>query len=207
MPDPDYAGWQADPSALLAFLQTNIIATGLLPNSQQPGVPEYLYLDKKDTPVIQDGKEVGKVWYLKASDKNTTNTALFSYICDYQKNDTKFVMLGDRAKFCFTITMNGCTFGIGAPNSSGDVIVSHCNRASDSNQAVTQRDITRGGHKNANVTLLEPSMYRPVAQMTCTTFGLRIGSTWKFYFQSYRPSGGQFLFFGTMPIETQSLTK
>lgn len=206
MPDPDYAGWEANPAAILAFMSDNIIATGLLPNAQQNSMPEYLALTKTATRVTKDGRDAGWVYYLKASTETSSATALKSYICDYAKNNTNYALLSDKAKFCFTITMNGCTFGIGMPNSSGDVIVSHSNRASDPNQAETQRDITLGGHRNGQVTMLEPSMYRPVAKMTCTTFGLRIGGRWKFYFQSYRPNGGSFEYFGALPITTQGMT-
>lgn len=206
MPDPDYAAFQRDPSSILTFMRTELIATGLLPNAKQKGVPEYLALSKTETPTVQNGVNVGNVWYLKASDHTGTDSALFSYICDYEKNNTHYVMLGDRAKFCFTITMNGCTFGIGTPNSYGDVIVSHSNRASDSNQSETQRDITLGGHRNQQVTMLEPSLYRPAPKMTCTTFGIRTDRGWKFYFQSYRPNGGTFDYFGAMPIATQNMS-
>jgi hypothetical protein len=206
MPDPDYPGWEADPAAILTFMNDNLIATGMLPNAQQNSVPEYLILSKTTTRVIKDGHEAGWVWYLKGSTETSSATALKSYICDYQKNNTNYALLSDKAKFCFTITMNGCTFGIGMPNSSGDVIVSHSNRASDPNQAETQREITLGGHRNGQVTMLEPSMYRPVARMTCTTFGLRIAGRWKFYFQSYRPNGATWDYFGAVPITTQTMT-
>lgn len=204
MPDPDYAGWESDPSSILTFMDTNIIATGMLPNSQSNSVAEFLGLTKSTITVTKGGTVVGDVWYLKASDQTSTSTALKSYICDYEKNKTRFVMLSDAAKFCFTITMNGCTFGIGSPNSSGGVIVSHSNRASDPNQAETQREITLGSHKNRQVTMLEPSLYRPAPRMTCTTFGIRVAGAWKFYFQSYRPNGMTWDYFGALPITTQS---
>jgi hypothetical protein len=204
MAEPDYAAWEADPRSLLTFLDDNLIATGLLQNAKLNSMPEYLVLKKTATRVVKDGKEAGWVYYLKNSDETSSANAIKAYICDYEKNNTKYALLADKAKFCFTITMNGCTFGIGMPNSSGDVIVSHSNRAADINQAATQRDITLGGHKNGQVTMLEPSLYRPAEKMACTTFGLRAGRNWSFHFQSYRANGGTFEYFGTMPITTQS---
>lgn len=204
MPDVDYAALEADPASILAFMKNNIIATGLLPNSQENSEPEYLVLSKTTTKVTQGGTELGNVYYLKGSTETSTGNAIKSYVCDYEKNNTKFVMLGKKAKFCFTITMNGCTFGIGAPSSDGSVIVSHSNRASDRNQAETQREITLGGHKNRAVAMLEPSMYRIAPRMTCTTFGIRSGRTWKFYFQSYMPSGSSWEHYGVPEIKTNA---
>ena len=206
MPEPDYAAWEADPAAILAFMADNLIATGLLQNAQQNSAPEFLVLSKTGTQVTKNGNPAGWVYYLKNSAETSTATAIKSYICDYEKNHTNYALLSDKAKFCFTITMNGCTFGIGMPNSSGDVIVSHSNRASDPNQAETQRDITMGGHRNAQVTMLEPSLYRPAPRMTCTTFGLRVAGKWQFQFQSYRPNGANWDYFGTLPVTTQTQT-
>lgn len=205
MPEPDYSEFDRAPMSLLDFMATNIIATGLLPNSTLNSVPEFLTLEKKTTPVTVGGEAVGHVYYLKGSTETSSARALNAYICDYEKNDTKFVLLGQNARFCFTITMNGCTFGIGKPGSDGSVIVSHSNRASDPNQAETQRRITLDSHKNRQVTMLEPSMYRPVERMTCTTFGIRAGRQWKFYFQSYRPNGSTWELYGVPEIKTNSL--
>jgi hypothetical protein len=185
-------------------MEDNIIATGLLQNSRENSVPEFLGLSKSTFRVSKNGLLAGYVYYLQASTETSTANALKSYICDYETNNTKYALLSARAKFCFTITMNGCTFGIGTPNSSGDVIVSHCNRATDPNQAETQREITRNTHRNGQVTLLEPSLYRPAPRMTCTTFGIRIGGAWRFYFQSYQPNGLEWNYYGALRVPTRN---
>ncbi|MGE4481364.1 hypothetical protein [Acidocella sp.] len=47
-------------------------------------------------------------------------------------------------------------------------------------------------------------MYRIAPRMTCTTFGIRSGKKWKFHFQSYMPSGGNWEHYGVPEINTNS---
>ncbi len=53
-----------------------------------------------------------------------------SYICASKTGEINYQgAFGPEREFCFTTTMNGCTFGIGSPTSDGSVLVSHANMA------------------------------------------------------------------------------
>ena len=130
----------------------------------------------------------------KAADSDTT--VIHAYFCDYTGGQIRHQILSKAAAICFTITMDGCTFGIGSSTPTGCVLVTHANatgahpdiadlgeRAAANIQ--TQKDWTLAD-LGADATLLEPTAYRPAGEQIATTFGVREGSGWDFYYQSYR---------------------
>lgn len=200
MPAPDYAELNRNPESLLTWLNSNIIATGLLGNSSVKNVPEYLELHLNDRKGKLDNKDMD-VYYLKKGDKTGNSNALRVYICDYTKNEVESCRLGKDASFCFTITMNGCTFGIGSDSGDGTVMVTHANKASSKTQANDQFQQTVEAHGSNKVSMMTPSLYRSMSPgLTATTFGIRTSKGWKFYFQSYRAESGIFRSYGVMPI-------
>lgn len=61
-----------------------------------------------------------------------------------------------------------------------------------------QRDQLGGGTGvGALSTALEPNLYR---NMSTTTFGVRTGTDWKFYFQIYQTVGTEIQLFGCFPF-------
>ncbi len=194
MPLPDYATLNKNPESLLEYMKTTIILTSDLANSTLLNTPQYLELVpalalpkstlfRKGT---KDGKEIS-IYSLEHSTKTSSDAALFSYICDYKKNEHHYATIAKAAKFCFTVTMNGCTFGIGTQSTDGTVIVSHCNRASVEKQRhVQMTDVSKGHGKDNLQGVLNPAIYRVADRMSATTFGIRVKGKWKFYFQSWR---------------------
>ena len=203
---PHYQLLNQDPESLLIFLENNIIASGLLANSKVKNQPEHLILQKSATQGEINGQPAD-VYYIKNSGESSSRKALKSYICDYTKGNVEYCTLGRDAGFCFTITMNGCTFGIGQPADDGTVLVSHANTGGET---VAQRSQTIGIHSEHNSVLrsvLEPALYRRMAdRLTASTFGIKTGGGWKFYFQLYRPESGVFKCYGTFPIIEQKLS-
>ena len=119
-----------------------------------------------------------------------------SYVCDYGRNEINYQVLGKEADFCFTITINGCTFGVGSPTEDGSVLVSHGNLAElqgtsqdpEGDQAARQLAVGHQLHGDG-ATYLTPDMYRD-GKANVTMFGMRVGSAWKFYYQRYAAAGG-----------------
>jgi hypothetical protein len=124
-----------------------------------------------------------------------------AYVCPYADNSVNFKMLGSAADFMFTGDMDGCSFGIGMPNSNGDVRVGHSNaqaRATGTNfspnfgpQRTAQRqDLVTGG---AGQAIVEPAAYRdnpPLGtEYKAVTVGLRIKGTWEFWYQHQNVDG------------------
>jgi hypothetical protein len=97
--------------------------------------------------------------------------------------------------------MDGCSFGVGMPNSNGDVLVGHSNaqnKATGTNfnpnfgpQRTAQlQDLVTGG---AGQAIVEPAAYRdnlPLgAEYKAVTVGLRINGTWGFWYQHRNVDG------------------
>ena len=49
-------------------------------------------------------------------------------------------------------------------------------------------------------TMLNPGVYRVADRISATTFGLLVGGSWKFYFQSWRTNNGKMETFGAMEV-------
>ena len=148
-----------------------------------------------------------------------------SYIADYEQGTTRFTTLGvnQHAEFCFTVNMNGCTFGLGMQAGDGTRIVSHGNAANTgahnniedpyaaSRQSITaiQSSIQYSQAKaqfGPTGQVFEPSHYRQGGRQS-VTFGYRPRGTgaWGFYFIGYnRGNGGVYTSYGVLPMPTNA---
>jgi hypothetical protein len=123
-----------------------------------------------------------------------------AYICPYADNTARFKTLGSAAAFMFTGDMDGCTFGIGIPNSSGGVRVGHSNARDQATgttfnpnfapqRAAQQQDLVNGG---TGASVIDPNIYRNSPAGTdyrAVTIGLRIGDAWEFWYQHQNVDG------------------
>ena len=184
------------PAELLNIMSNSIVTTGSLKNAQVRGQPELVAFKlvtnfKGQKP----GSAAVPVYALVNTDNKSAG--FDAYICDYEQGSTKYVVLGNNADFMFTITMNGCTFGIGMPAPSGEVIVCHSNTSKGFGgktppdvQAQLQRVqveqvLPEGG------LILEPANYRTIGKEQSTTFGIRRNGAWEFWMHTYLYSGNQ----------------
>lgn len=211
MPLPNYNALNAKPEGMLAYLKSNLILTSDLANSKISNQPEFLVLEPaKRYPWAEElrkGKKIEggaiDVYSLVNSDTVTSKSeGLLSYICDYEKNNIRGCVLGKAAGFCFTTTMNGCTFGIGSVGSDGAVMVTHSNRAeAGATQRSEQFEAVVGAHGSKKLAgMLNPAIYRPVSGMSSTTIGVKEPGGWKFYFQSWKVDNGEMVLYGALPV-------
>lgn len=189
--------------ALLTLVSTSIVKTGLLPSTKVYGRPERLQF-KEDVTAKGTCKDIPcKVYNV------TTATAgadsFLSYICDYKTGEINYQVLGPEANFCFTTTMNGCTFGIGSPTSDGSVLVSHANMAvprvptaetkalgpglvPPGDQAERQLVVARALH-GPGASYLTPDVYRHDHANVTLVGGRTSTGAWKFYYQRWVLAG------------------
>jgi hypothetical protein len=129
--------------------------------------------------------------------------SFFAYWCPYAQNKTFSVTLGNGAKFMFTATMDGCSFGVGSPGGPGTVRVGHANTAAlgaaleeagldvaRQQQALGQRNALWAELGSSNLSIIGPGQYRNdhdgAAVLTSTTFGWHdLGKPWVFFTQRY----------------------
>lgn len=203
MPTPDYSGLNATPASLLTFMENNIVLSGFLKNSKVNSVPEYLELPSLDSVAKKDNTTIS-AFKLKNSDKTSASEALHAYICNYTAGNVEYCRLGTAANLCFTITMNGCTFGVGQPAPDGTLLVTHANTGG---KTTPQQEQTFGAHGTKQVSMLEPALYRRAgSNMNATTFGIRTKGKWKFYFQLYSVKSFVYTLIGVFPVPTQQFT-
>ncbi len=130
-----------------------------------------------------------------------------AYVCNYRTGKTINQVLGKSADFMFTMTMDGCSFGIGIPGKDGTVMVSHSNAkghgSDEENHLAQQKQLIEVFDKNPFTQMLEPSNYRKGGDGTSiTTFGMRENGEWKFYFQKWKKlSSRKFQTSGVEPID------
>jgi len=124
-----------------------------------------------------------------------------AYICPYRDNETHSLTVRTDARVMFTGEMDGCTFGIGMPNTSGHVRVAHSNAQNlaqgthwnpnfaPQRQAQTQ-NVTA---QNAGDFRVEPDRYRVNApdgtEFKAVVIGLSDGRNWRFYYQHQQVDG------------------
>lgn len=114
------------PAELLKIMSNSIVTTSNLKNAKVRGQPELVAFKLVTSFKGQKpGGAAVPVYALVNTDNQSSG--FDAYICDYEQGSTKYAVLGNNADFMFTITMNGCTFGIGMPAPSGEVIVCHSN--------------------------------------------------------------------------------
>lgn len=199
------------PDDLLQLMNNALVKTGTLRNATRFGRPESLELVPETffKGVDTARKEI-KVYNLKQTTQK--GAGFLSYVCDYKRGELHYQVLDREADFCFTVTMNGCSFGVGAPNADGSVLVSHGNMAfvkdapdvPSGSSAERQEALAEALH-GPNLAILDPRNYRR-EQESITTFGVRIKDDWKFFYQSYRSIGNQTLeFLGLKPFVSSSL--
>lgn len=206
MPAPDLNAIQANPTTFLNWLDSNLVTAGNLANVISPPGTAYARFTPDNHAVAVNASGVPIDIFKVRSDGAGAHEGLLSHICNYTANTHHSVLLTNGPNFCFTITLNGCTFGIGAPDGQGRRVVTHANSGGNT---VNQRGMVQGAHGANNnmdgVRLLEPSLYRrvnPTANMQATVFGIRTGLNWNFYFQSYEVAGVN----AALPMSTAGLS-
>jgi hypothetical protein len=202
-PPPDFgtAGFLADQ---LGFARANIIVPGNLGTTQQDArIQEMTLRLQPNSRGRRHGEDIPVYAVTRPQQGDPLGTSFFAYWVPYAQNQTFSCMLGNGARFMFTATMDGCSFGIGSSPAAGVVRVAHANRGKvgkDSEsvmgevnaremQALVQRDELRACLGN-NARVIAPNDYRqdfdlaPV--LSSTTFGLhQLGQAWEFWTQRY----------------------
>tara|TARA_R110002167_G_scaffold91667_1_gene246539 strand:+ start:692 stop:1306 length:615 start_codon:yes stop_codon:yes gene_type:complete len=204
MPLPDFVTMQAQPDLLLDWLKDNILISR---NPVNGGLgAQWVTFIPFIHPIfgLSTGTDASDnpadVYEIVTAGANAGN-GLRSFICNYIPGGSPQETLTSLGDYCFTAAMNGCTFGI-SPNVGGQVTVTHANTGGNHVAQRAQVSGVLGGL--AGATVLEPAAYRrlaPGAGLTSTTFGIRTGGNWKFYFQSYRSTGnGTYHTYGVMSV-------
>lgn len=212
MPLPNFAHLQAQPDLILNWLATNLLLAGYIQNvPNPPGTSGVTIIPAPPNPVTGVTVAVNAagapvdVYALNNNVAAAPANTVPGYICNYAANNVNSVLLGTHGDFCFTITLNGCTFGIGPAHANHTRLVSHANHGGIAHLQREQIRVAHGvGANLAGVTVLEPQLYRRFAvdlNMQATVFGIRTGYDWRFYFQSYSSHGqGTYRMYGVFPI-------
>jgi hypothetical protein len=128
----------------------------------------------------------------------------YAYWCPYDQNQTFICMLGNGARFMFTATMDGCSFGVGSQN-GGSCRVAHANKGGHGGalesaglsvedareqQRLTQRNMLWSALGDSSIRIIQPGDYMAdidgAKVLKSTTFGVHnLGRPWKFYTQRY----------------------
>jgi hypothetical protein len=204
MPLPNFVTMQAQPDLLLTWLQNNLLISRNVNNNglgaQWLTVTPFVHqLYGNTTGTDADGNAID-VYELTANNAGQNN-GMRSFICNYAQHNVHQQDIDAHGDYCFTPNMNGCTFAIGQPN-GGTITVAHANTGGNSAAQRQQISGVFGGLGNLKV--LEPAAYRrvkPGSRINATTFGIRSGMTWTFYFQSWESVGnGTYLTYGVMPV-------
>jgi hypothetical protein len=203
MPLPNLAHLQADPSTLLTWLQNNLLLSGYLENVVAPNGLCRATITQRAT-AAGVGTNGGAIdVYDVRSNGRVDNDSVLAYVCNYAAGNINSVQLSNLGDFVFTVTMNGCTFGVGPAAANGSRLVSHANVGGNT---INQRAATFAEHGvgpgGGGIRLMEPALYRRglAGNVCATTFGIRTGLNWNFYFQSYSLLGGVFTLLGVFPI-------
>ncbi len=122
-------------------------------------------------------------------------TPIKSYILNYKENSIQRLYLGADANLCFTVTMNSCTFGIGAPSAKG-VLVTHANsrttmlgQSTALNQEQRQAQMVNVVH-GPGATMVAPGAYHRDdygngIKQHMTTVGVRFMGAWQFHLHKH----------------------
>ena len=198
-----HGGQRLQPSQLLAIAAKDVIRPGMLKNTTHYGLPESLILSPvpNETGLAPDGKASNVVYVKQAGQGGQPFKA---YVCDYKEGELNYQVLGTDAPFCFTTTINGCTFSVGIPAPDGTVIVSHTNMKSDKMDPadlLTRGTQTQGQFQGAVATafhghgvVVDPTVYwnggdlADGKKINVTVFGI-FDRGWKFYFQRWTRDG------------------
>jgi hypothetical protein len=87
-----------------------------------------------------------------------------AYWCPYEREETKFAVIGTAANFCFTAQISGCSIGLGHETGAGDKLIIHSNHGSTPAQGLTvaqtqEQDIRALGGQTIHK-VFGPSNYR-----------------------------------------------
>jgi hypothetical protein len=207
MPAPNIANLNADPNGLLPWLDNNLLLGGFLTNVPNPPGLAWVTIAPPAAPLhaVNHAGNPVDVFVLRCNGAGAHN-AVRAYICNYTVNGVHSVDLASLADYCFTINLNGCTFGIGPRSPGGVRKVSHANTGGNTN---AQRTQTWGEHhvaaNSTAISMLEPAEYRRLgggANLNATVFGIRTGITWQFRYQLWTLSAGNYQLIGVFPIRT-----
>lgn len=187
MPAPDLAALQAGPDTLLTWLEHNLLSSSFMGNTIAPNARHWIKIEPLQAVAVNDQGQPVDTFKLMQGGAGPVDS-LPAFVCNYVGNQVHSALLSTAGDFCFTPNMNGCSFAVGAPQANGTVQVSHAN----SQSSTTQRTQLSGAHGGlGGLTLLEPAHYRNMGpgNHQATTFGIRYGMQWRFYFQSYTAYG------------------
>lgn len=187
-----------------AFMQNNVVYVAFL--NDTTGLVN-LTIEARAPAGVVTNKVGGGVYKLRLA-RDGDAAPLAAYVCPYAQDSIQSVMLGNAAFWCFTPTMDGCTFGIGS-QANGAVRVCHVN-SNRGGAAVgslgidahreQQRKLQRNFAKSKvglNATLIEPDTYMAEGgeayKLKSTTFGRHVANgPWTFFSQRYRYAGHNF---------------
>ena len=192
------------PSELLAIAAKSVIRPGLLKNTKIYGRPELLALVKADESGLTPQGNNSDVFYVKQA--GPSDDGFLSYVCDYKEGEINYQVLAKEAQFCFTTTVNGCTFSLGMPAPDGTLIVSHTNMKSEkmddadraargtASQSDFQAQVAAQFHGEG--AMIDPTVYWGEGgnnvggnKINVTVFGVN-DSGWKFYYQRWTRESG-----------------
>lgn len=192
------------PAEMLNIFRNKIVVMRGVPSTDSCGGLDYLKITPKsgasgearlgelrtDVPVVQ-------VERANAGDPG----AFLTWIVDYAHNDIRYTTISPARPFCFTATMNGCTFGIGSPGPNGVLTVSHANATAVGNAGGLGQQIERqnrmgvrsDGARNFDPTNYEVGIYADTMGLNTTLVGIYDDGAWSFYYQTYACSGTQYV--------------
>lgn len=202
MPLPNLNTLQVDPDSLLAWLENNILLSGNLANTMAPNGLCWATITARAAQGIGPGGGAMDVYDVRGNGTGVGD-GVRAYICNYQAGQINSVTVGHLGDFVFTTTMNGCTYGIGPAAPNGSRLITHANRGGNTLLQRADTFNTHGvGANGGGVRLMEPALYRRglAGNVCATTFGIRTGLNWRFYFQSYSVLAGVFTLIGVFPI-------
>jgi len=187
-----------------AFMDSNIVIPhdAGLGSTQADGRIKEMVIKKYPNRVgLKLGEEVGVYCLRQKLQNDPPEASLFAYWTPYQENQTLSCMLGNGARFMFTATMDGCSFGIGSSPTPGVCRVAHSNEKTLGGKMVNAglnkqgqtiaQEISLGKVLDpTTMTVINPSHYMKdidgASVLKSTTWGVHeLGGAWTFYTQKY----------------------
>ena len=125
---------------------------------------------------------------------NTSAAGYFEgYWCPYEREETKFAVIGNQVPFCFTATITGCSIGLGHETANGDKLIIHSNHGSSPAEGLTVAQTQEADIRNLGGATVHkvfgPASYRldskGAGRYTGTVVGWRGSGHWEFRTQTY----------------------
>ena len=210
MPAPNIPHLQAAPDLLLTWLNANMLRAPVL-NAGPPGTTWATFTPATLLPGIPGGAAVAVNQHGAPMDVfdigvgGGAGNGVPAYICNYAAGNCRHVDLGSLGDYCFTVTLNGCSFGVGPFGAAGGKRAAHANSGGNAILQRNQLQVAFGAGANlAGISLLQPNDYRrlsPTLNLQATVFGIRQGTQWRFYFQCYSShTHGNYRVYGVFPF-------